>query len=91
MERRLSTIVAADVPGCRDIVKDGENGILVPVREVESLAIAIQKLLEDSALRQKMGMVGRKLVEERFSTQNVIEETMSVYAKALDMEIAVDE
>lgn len=46
-------IVTTDVPGCREVVIDNENGYLVPPRDPDALAKAIEKLLNDKALRRK--------------------------------------
>lgn len=73
-------IVTTDVPGCRDIVRDGENGMLVPARTVEPLAAALRKLIEDPALRRRMGDRGREIVIAEFSLQQVIDDTLRVYA-----------
>ena len=48
-------IVATDAPGCREIVRDGENGLLVPARDAAALAAAIRRLLDDPGLRSRMG------------------------------------
>ena len=47
-------VVATDVPGCRDVVRDGRNGLLVPPRDSKALAGAVKKLVDDSALRKKL-------------------------------------
>ena len=75
-------IVATDAPGCREIVIDGSNGILIPVKDVDALVIAIGKLLESPELRTQMGQAGRELVREKFSLDQVIKETLAVYAEA---------
>lgn len=72
-------IVATDVPGCREIVQDGFNGYLVPARNVESLADAIQKLAEDATSRKAMGANGRQLVEQNFSSNIIIKQTLGLY------------
>ena len=54
-------IVASGVDGIPDIVHDGENGLLVPAADSEALAGAIGRLLEDTALRQRLGEAGKKL------------------------------
>jgi glycosyltransferase involved in cell wall biosynthesis len=77
-------LVATDIPGCRAIVKDGENGILVPVNDPGALADALERLAEDPALRQKMGLAGRKLVEEQFTDTSVNERTLAVYQTLMD-------
>lgn len=72
-------IVATDAPGCREIVRHGENGLLVPLRDAMSLADAIELLLGDASLRLKMGQRGRQLVESEFSDVQVALQTLAVY------------
>jgi len=76
-------IVTADVPGCREVVINGENGYLVPPRNPEALADAIEKLLNDKALRREMGGKGRALVEREFGIEKIVEETLSLYQRML--------
>jgi len=72
-------LVATDVPGCREIVIDGSNGLLVPVRDAPALADAIGRLLADPGLRVAMGRRGRELVEAQFSEERVVMQTLAVY------------
>lgn len=72
-------IVATDVPGCREIVREGENGLLVPARDAGALAGALQTLIEDPALRRRMGVAGRALVEAEFSMKAVVNATVDLY------------
>ena len=74
-------IVTTDVPGCREIVRDEENGFLVPVRNAEAIATAIERLLRDERLRERMGRRGRQIVEEEFSVERVVSETLALYKK----------
>jgi len=76
-------IVATDVPGCREVVINGENGYLVPPRNPEALADAIEKLLNDKTLRREMGGKGRALVEREFGIEKIVEETLSLYQRML--------
>jgi glycosyltransferase involved in cell wall biosynthesis len=76
-------IVATDVPGCREIVRDGENGLLVPVRDAKSLAQAVCTLLQAPALRAQMGKRGRAMVLQSFSEEIVVEETLQIYRALL--------
>jgi len=62
-------VVAANVGGNNELVKDGFNGLLVPPKDPESLAFAISRLLKDHDLRQKMGEKGRLLVKSRFTAR----------------------
>ena len=75
-------IVTTDVPGCRDVVRHGENGLLVPAKDAGALANALQELIASPQLRQRMADAGRKLAEQSFSTERIIEDTLSVYARA---------
>ena len=72
-------IVATDVPGCREIVIDGSNGLLVPPRDAPALAAAIVRLLAQAKLRAEMGRRGRELVELEFSEEIVVAQTLAVY------------
>jgi len=74
-------IVTTDWPGCREIVRDGENGLLVPIRNSAALAVAIKTLLDDPAMRRRMGEKGRILVEGEFSQEIVIAQTMCLYGE----------
>ncbi|MFZ5761966.1 MAG: glycosyltransferase family 4 protein [Thermodesulfobacteriota bacterium] len=76
-------LVATDVPGCREIVRSGENGILVPVRDAVALAAAIETLLGDPERRQQMGRVGRRMVEEGFAQEVVVDATMALYREMM--------
>lgn len=75
-------IVATDIPGCREIVIDGENGLLVPVKDAENLAVALNRLLSNPDLRRTMGEDGRKKVVAEFAIGRVVEETLKIYEKS---------
>ncbi len=77
-------IVTTDVPGCREAVINGENGYLVPSRNYVVLADAIEKLINDKALRKEMGRNGRALTEREFGIEKIIEETISLYQRILN-------
>ncbi|WAW09111.1 glycosyltransferase family 4 protein [Oxalobacter vibrioformis] len=77
-------IVTTDTTGCREVVDDGKNGFLVPVRDVASLANALKKLILDSGMRQRMGAYSRKKAEAEFSSGQVIRETLAVYSQLVD-------
>jgi glycosyltransferase involved in cell wall biosynthesis len=76
-------MVATDVPGCRDIARDGINAILVPVDEPAALADAIDRLIRDPALRQQYGAAGRRLVEAEFSATRIGIEIVALYQRIL--------
>lgn len=72
-------IVTTTMPGCREICRMGENGILVPPRDPIALTAALTRLLSDPPLRRIMGERGRDIVRSEFSLDRVVEETLSVY------------
>jgi glycosyltransferase involved in cell wall biosynthesis len=72
-------IVTTDVPGCREIVADGENGMLVPAKDGEALADQIRTLLENQELRREMGREGRRRVEQHFTAQRVADQVVGAY------------
>ena len=76
-------IVASDVPGCREVVRPGETGLLVPPRDIQGLADAIAALAGDPVRRKAMGRAGRELIEREFAEAIVARETLAVYDAAL--------
>jgi glycosyltransferase involved in cell wall biosynthesis len=59
-------VIASDVHGIPDVVVSGETGILTPPRDVEAIADAIARLIEDPALRRRMGSAGRAYVQRHY-------------------------
>jgi glycosyltransferase involved in cell wall biosynthesis len=76
-------IIASDVPGCREVVRPGGTGLLVPPRNVDELAAAIAALAGDPARRAAMGRAARAMVECEFAEDIVASETLAVYQAAL--------
>jgi glycosyltransferase involved in cell wall biosynthesis len=64
-------IITTDTPGCRDTVIDGENGFLVPVRNAEALAAAMERFILQPDLIDKMGQASRRIAEERFDVHKI--------------------
>ena len=76
-------IITTDAPGCREIVEEGVNGYLVPVRDAHALADAIRRLSANPTLRQSMGLAGREKVLKEFDERIVFEKTLAVYRELL--------
>lgn len=76
--------VTTDVPGCREAVRHEDNGLLVPARDAEALADAIERLLRDPVLAKRMGQRGRERVEQEFSAEYVNAETLGLYRQMLN-------
>lgn len=76
-------VVASDCGGNRELVVDGEVGLLVPARDVEALAAAIMALLGNPEQRERMGRAGRRRVVERFSSGRRVERLEALYRDLL--------
>ena len=77
-------IVTTDVPGCRDVVQHGVNGLLVPPRDANALARALEVLLISPDRRITMGTAGRQLALNRFSLSHIISQNLEVYDQAMN-------
>ena len=77
-------VVATDVRGCRQVVDDGQNGMLVPVANPEAMAAAIRRLGESSEERARLGAAGSRLAQERFDERRCVEIVLETY-RALAM------
>ncbi len=62
-------VVVTDIGGSREVVQDGNSGLIVPPRDSQRLAAAICKLIESPEIRKAMGAAGRQVVEERFNAR----------------------
>lgn len=76
-------VVATDVPGCREAVHHGVNGLLVPPRDAEALAEALTRLIGDGPLRAAFGAAGRSRAETEFATAIVCRDTLALYEAML--------
>ena len=72
-------LVATDTVGCREVVVEGHNGFLVPIKDSEKLASAIEKLIVDSSLRKLMGRESYKMAISKFSSSKINSLTLKVY------------
>ena len=77
-------IVATDVPGCREVVRHGENGLLVPLRDAAATAAAIETLLTDAALRRRLARRGREIAVTEFSVEDFVARSLAVYREVLN-------
>jgi glycosyltransferase involved in cell wall biosynthesis len=77
-------LVATDVPGCREIAREGVNALLVPPDDAEALADAIARLAQDGDLRARFAAAGRALVEDKFSSERIGREIVALYDRLLN-------
>ena len=71
--------ITTDVPGCREVVKHNDNGLLVEAKNSTQLADAISTLLSDASMREQMGIRGRARVFAEFDEKLIIGSTISIY------------
>ena len=72
-------VITTDVPGCRDAIENNKTGLLVPVKNSNALANAIEELVTDTERRVKMGISGRQLAEREFAIEKVVEQHLAIY------------
>jgi glycosyltransferase involved in cell wall biosynthesis len=74
-------LVVTDIRGGRQVVDDGLTGLLVPVRDPEALADAVERLAHDEPMRRRMGIAGRAKARRDFDQQRCIDLTLGVYGQ----------
>lgn len=79
-------VVATSVGGVTEIVRDGENGLLVPPEDAQSMSEAIVKLLKDRPLSARLAERARKDIEEKFTLDKMVEDTVEVYKEAVSVQ-----
>lgn len=72
-------IVTTDTVGCRDVVEDGVNGFLVPIKNVDELVNKLSLLIKNKTLRKKMGRESHKLALSKFSSSIINAQTLKLY------------
>lgn len=77
-------LVTTNVPGCREVVTDGVDGLLVPARDAEALADAIGKLDDAPELAARLGRAARAKALRMFDERIVVDSTIAVYDELLD-------
>lgn len=77
-------IITTKSIGCKDTVDDGINGFLIEPKKVEPLVEKLRLLIDDAALRRKMGKAAREKAEQEFSLNAVIERHLDIYQELID-------
>ncbi|HVC94614.1 MAG TPA: glycosyltransferase family 4 protein [Pirellulales bacterium] len=76
-------VVSYDVDGAREVVLPGRTGYLLPPRDVAALARALDELVPDAALRERLGAEGRRLCTQQFRHERMTQLTREVYERVL--------
>ena len=77
-------VVTTDVPGCREVIIPKKTGLLVPVKDSQKLAEALQWLIEHPLERIEMGKAGRKLAENEFLIEKIVQNHLDIYNELLN-------
>ena len=72
-------LVATDIEGCRMVVEHGVNGFIIPIRDSQALANAVERLAQDAALRQRMGRASREIAVTKFDEQAILARWLRLY------------
>ncbi|MDI6606016.1 MAG: glycosyltransferase family 4 protein, partial [Candidatus Omnitrophota bacterium] len=76
-------MIVTNSGGMPEVISDGINGYVIPVRDFELLAAKIKNLLGDKKLRDRLGYTGRQIVESRYTKERITQDILSVYKKSL--------
>lgn len=76
-------VLATSVGGVTEIIRNGENGLLVPPEDPHAMADAIVKILKDRRLSKNLAKVARRDVEEKFALDKMVKDTIKVYEEAV--------
>ena len=74
-------MIITDAGGMPEIIKDGINGFVIPIRDFELLAAKINTLLDDKRLRNRLGYTGRQIVESLYTKERVTKDLLCIYKK----------
>ena len=76
-------VVTTDVPGCRDAIIPNKTGLLVPVKNPQKLADALQRLIKNPKERIAMGIAGRKFAEKEFKIEKIVQSHIDIYQELI--------
>ena len=76
-------LVVSDIRGCREVVEAGRNGLLFPLKEVDSLVAAVESLIDDNPGRRRMGQAARRRVTENYTEEATSRRVAASYEKML--------
>jgi len=76
-------VVTTDIPGCRDAIILNKTGLLVPAKDPQKLADALQWLIENPKERYEMGKAGRKFAEKEFPIEKIVQNHLNIYQELI--------
>ena len=72
-------IITTDSTGCREVVEDGVNGFLIPIKDVKSLVASMEKFIKKPLLISQMGRASRKIVLKKFDSKIIVKQILQYY------------
>src|SRR5207245_10699748 len=78
-----TAVVATETEGAREIIQNGESGLLAPIGGIEALARAVMSLLEDETMRRQLRVCARQAAQKRFSLERMVDATETIYRESL--------
>jgi glycosyltransferase involved in cell wall biosynthesis len=84
-------VVATDAGGNRELILDGKNGYIVPLKDYQAIADKVCYLVNNPKVAKEMGQTGRKMVEDNFSTKRMIEATITLYKEIISVRDSAEE
>lgn len=81
-----AALITTDAPGCREVVTNEEDGLLVPVKDATALAASIARLQDDVALRNRLGRAAREKALSQFDEKLIVRQTLKVYRELIHAE-----
>ncbi len=76
-------VITTNIPGCRDAIIPDKTGLLIPIKDVNAIADAAEYLIKNPELRKDFGKAGRKLAEQLFNIEDIVEKHLQIYKKLL--------
>ena len=77
-------VIASTAGGAAEAVVDGETGLLVPPNDVAATAAALNRILSDKQLAERMGVAGRRRVDEYFAMDRYVDRVLATYQRAIE-------
>ena len=75
------TLIGSNIEGCRMVIEDGQNGFIIPEENTQSLVETLLKVIQDPEGRKRMGKASRKIAEQRFERQSILDTYLKLYTK----------
>lgn len=82
--RYSKPVIGCNVGGMKEVIADGESGLLAETNDTNSLIDKLNILIKDPELREKMGRIGKERVEEIFNVDKMCDDSISIYKKVID-------